>query len=386
MCDEKISIVIPIYNSEQYLKKCVESVLNQTYKNLEVILVDDGSTDDSGKICDYYAAKDERVVIIHQRNQGNNVARKNGVKIANGDYVGFVDSDDWIEPDMYQCMVDNIKKNNADIVSVGFYFEYSNKTEICNDEIDSNLYKIGKDTNKFIESVLLGNTKSRLYSIRWNLCTKLFKRNVISVSQEKVNGVFYGEDMAVTFESYYLADSISVVNKPYYHYRQCNHSITHKKDVMLLSKLNEMYAYMKKLFESKNAGCLIQQELDRYFIRRIDDVMPKVTGSEEIYNIKYLLPYKDKGKKIVLYGAGRIGKDFYKQVINAGMTCYWTDSNWEKIDNSCIISVEEALKKEFDKIVIAIKNEKIVQNVCNELKNKGVPESKIRWDIQTIYD
>ena len=386
MCDEKISIVIPIYNTEQYLDKCVDSVLNQTYKNLEVILVDDGSTDDSGKICDYYAAKDERVVIIHQRNQGNNVARKNGVKIANGDYVGFVDSDDWIEPDMYQCMVDNIKKNNADIVSVGFYLEYSNKTEIYNDEIDSNLYKIGKDTNKFIESVLLGNTKSRLYSIQWNLVTKLFKRNVISVSQEKVNGVFYGEDMAVTFESYYLAESISVINKPYYHYRQCNHSITHKKDVMLLSKLNEMYAYMKKLFESKNAGCLIQQELDRYFIRTINDVMPKVTGSEEIYNIKYLLPYKDKGKKIVLYGAGRIGKDFYKQVINAGMTCYWTDSNWKKIDNSCIISVEEALKKEFDKIVIAIKNEEIVQNVCNELKNKGVPESKIRWDIQTIYD
>lgn len=386
MCDEKISIVIPIYNTEQYLDKCVDSVLNQTYKNLEVILVDDGSTDDSGKICDYYAAKDERVVIIHQRNQGNNVARKNGVKIANGDYVGFVDSDDWIEPDMYQCMVDNIKKNNADIVSVGFYLEYSNKTEIYNDEIDSNLYKIGKDTNKFIESVLLGNTKSRLYSIQWNLVTKLFKRNVISVSQEKVNGVFYGEDMAVTFESYYLAESISVINKPYYHYRQCNHSITHKKDVMLLSKLNEMYAYMKKLFESKNAGCLIQQELDRYFIRTINDVMPKVTGSEEIYNIKYLLPYKDKGKKIVLYGAGRIGKDFYKQVINAGMTCYWTDSNWKKIDNSCIISVEEALKKEFDKIVIAIKNEKIVQNVCNELKNKGVPESKIIWDIQTIYD
>jgi len=386
MCDEKISIVIPIYNTEQYLDKCVDSVLNQTYKNLEVILVDDGSTDDSGKICDYYAAKDQRVVIIHQRNQGNNVARKNGVKIANGDYVGFVDSDDWIEPDMYQCMVDNIKKNNADIVSVGFYLENSNKTEIYNDEIDSNLYKIGKDTNKFIESVLLGNTKSRLYSIQWNLVTKLFKRNVISVSQEKVNGVFYGEDMAVTFESYYLADSISVINKPYYHYRQCNHSITHKKDVMLLSKLNEMYAYMKKLFVSKNAGCLIQQELDRYFIRTIDDVMPKVTGSEEIYNIKYLLPYKDKGKKIVLYGAGRIGKDFYKQVINADMTCYWTDSNWEKIDNSCIISVEEALKKEFDKIVIAIKNEKIVQNVCNELKNKGVPESKIIWDIQTIYD
>ena len=386
MCDEKISIVIPIYNTEQYLDKCVDSVLNQTYKNLEVILVDDGSTDDSGKICDYYAAKDERVVIIHQRNQGNNVARKNGVKIANGDYVGFVDSDDWIEPDMYQCMVDNIKKNNADIVSVGFYLEYSNKTEIYNDEIDSNLYKIGKDTNKFIESVLLGNTKSRLYSIQWNLVTKLFKRNVISVSQEKVNGVFYGEDMAVTFESYYLAESISVINKPYYHYRQCNHSITHKKDVMLLSKLNEMYAYMKKLFESKNAGCLIQQELDRYFIRTINDVMPKVTGSEEIYNIKYLLPYKDKGKKIVLYGAGRIGKDFCKQVINAGMTCYWTDSNWKKIDNSCIISVEEALKKEFDKIVIAIKNEEIVQNVCNELKNKGVPESKIIWDIQTIYD
>ena len=384
--DIVLSIIVPVYNVEKYLDECLESIIKNYDQKIEVILVDDGSKDNSSVLCDEYAKEYNFITVIHKENGGLSDSRNYGMKYATGEYVVFVDSDDWIEPDMYQCMVDNIKKNNADIVSVGFYLENSNKTEIYNDEIDSNLYKIGKDTNKFIESVLLGNTKSRLYSIQWNLVTKLFKRNVISVSQEKVNGVFYGEDMAVTFESYYLADSISVINKPYYHYRQCNHSITHKKDVMLLSKLNEMYAYMKKLFVSKNAGCLIQQELDRYFIRTIDDVMPKVTGSEEIYNIKYLLPYKDKGKKIVLYGAGRIGKDFYKQVINAGMTCYWTDSNWEKIDNSCIISVEEALKKEFDKIVIAIKNEKIVQNVCNELKNKGVPESKIIWDIQTIYD
>lgn len=144
MCDEKISIVIPIYNTEQYLDKCVDSVLNQTYKNLEVILVDDGSTDDSGKICDYYAAKDQRVVIIHQRNQGNNVARKNGVKIANGDYVGFVDSDDWIEPDMYQCMVDNIKKNNADIVSVGFILKIVIKQKSTMTRLTQIYTKLGK--------------------------------------------------------------------------------------------------------------------------------------------------------------------------------------------------------------------------------------------------
>ena len=122
----KISVIIPIYNVEKYLSKCLDSVINQTYKNLEIILINDGSTDKSGDICDYYANKDNRIVAIHQENQGTAVTRNHGLDIAAGDYIGFVDSDDWIEPDMYYTLCNNIIAYNADISVCNFSYVYQN--------------------------------------------------------------------------------------------------------------------------------------------------------------------------------------------------------------------------------------------------------------------
>ena len=116
MCNAKISVIIPVYNREKSLKKCLDSVMGQTYKNLEIILVDDGSKDSSGVICDEYAAGDSRIKVIHQQNAGVAAARNAGLAMATGDYIGWVDSDDWIEPDMYECMLDNAQKYEADIV------------------------------------------------------------------------------------------------------------------------------------------------------------------------------------------------------------------------------------------------------------------------------
>ena len=106
----KISIIIPVYKVENYLERCVQSVLKQTYPNLEIILVDDGSPDNCGTICDNYANENSNVSVIHQKNQGLSAARNNGMKAANGDFFGFVDSDDIIEPDMYERLYKNIEK------------------------------------------------------------------------------------------------------------------------------------------------------------------------------------------------------------------------------------------------------------------------------------
>ena len=108
--DPKISIIIPVYNVEQYLGRCMESVLNQTYKNIEVILIDDGSKDRSSSMCDEWKAKDDRVVVIHQKNAGAGAARNAGLAIANGELIGFVDSDDWIQLNMYETLINAIKK------------------------------------------------------------------------------------------------------------------------------------------------------------------------------------------------------------------------------------------------------------------------------------
>lgn len=116
---ELISVIVPIYRVEKYLEPCIESIINQTYKNLEIILVDDGSDDNCGEICDKYAKIDARIKVIHKKNAGLNNARKSGIKIASGKYIGYVDGDDWIEPDMYETLLRNAVKYNVDVVETG---------------------------------------------------------------------------------------------------------------------------------------------------------------------------------------------------------------------------------------------------------------------------
>ena len=125
-----ISVVVPIYNTEKYLRKCFDSIINQTYKNLQIILVNDGSTDNSGSICDEYAAKDNRIQFIHKNNGGLVSARKAGLKLAIGEYFATVDSDDWIEPNMYEEMLSNLIQTDADFVNTGVIIEKIEGTQI----------------------------------------------------------------------------------------------------------------------------------------------------------------------------------------------------------------------------------------------------------------
>ncbi|EGP5645524.1 glycosyl transferase family 2 [Enterococcus faecium] len=125
MCE--ISIIVPVYKVEPYLRKCVDSILAQTFTDFEVILVDDGSPDNSGKICDEYASKDSRVRVIHKKNGGLSSARNAGIDVARGKYLGFVDSDDYIEKDMYELLYDNIVKEQADLSICGVYDLYANR-------------------------------------------------------------------------------------------------------------------------------------------------------------------------------------------------------------------------------------------------------------------
>lgn len=127
MCE--ISIIVPVYKVEPYLRKCVDSILAQTFTDFEVILVDDGSPDNSGKICDEYASKDSRVRVIHKKNGGLSSARNAGIDVARGKYLGFVDSDDYIEKDMYELLYDNIVKEQADLSICGIYDVYEGKNQ-----------------------------------------------------------------------------------------------------------------------------------------------------------------------------------------------------------------------------------------------------------------
>ena len=138
MC--KVSVIIPIFNTGAFLRRCVESVLGQTLTDIEVILVNDGSTDDSGKICDELAREDSRVIVIHKENEGVSIARNKGIEIAKGEYIGFVDSDDWIEPEMYYSLYNKAKETDSEIVMCDAVTKYDDKE----DEEDT-IYQLNSD-------------------------------------------------------------------------------------------------------------------------------------------------------------------------------------------------------------------------------------------------
>lgn len=216
MENQLISIIVPVYNVERYLKDCIESILAQTYKNFELILVDDGSPDKCGKICDYYGKKDRRIKVIHKLNGGLSDARNAGIEIAKGDYIGFVDSDDFIMPDMYEKLLDACIKYSADISMCGRNIVNENK------DVIGELFVIDKiekyDKKDAIGKLLLWDSCD---SAAWD---KLYKRSIFEEVRYPV-GVM-SEDYAVTARLFANANSIVHVGEPLYNYTQRSNSIT----------------------------------------------------------------------------------------------------------------------------------------------------------------
>jgi len=219
---KKISVVVPVYNVEKYLDRCVESILRQSYKNMEVILVNDGSTDSSGEKCEYYSNLDKRVNVIHKSNGGLSSARNAGLAVCTGDYISFIDSDDWIEQDMYADMMKHVDEFQSDIV-------------ICRK------YRVDESDNKTIESYMKypGDTVMNkvqglayLMSFRgfdMSVCDKLFAKEVIGEIRFPEGKTC--EDSFTTYLYFARADKISYINKPYYNYFYRLSSITRKSSI-----------------------------------------------------------------------------------------------------------------------------------------------------------
>lgn len=212
---DKISVIVPVYNVEKYLKKCVNSILEQTYQNIEVILVDDGSTDKSGLLCDEMRETDNRIRVIHKENGGLSSARNAGIEKAEGDYLGFIDSDDYIERDMFETLIKAIKRTEKDIACCGrivdIFGEYSNVEFALNHETEYS-------TVEAIREVLL------LEKIDVSACDKLYKRelfNQMTYPEGKIS-----EDAAVIFDILEKSNGVVHVGKPFYHYVFRNNSIT----------------------------------------------------------------------------------------------------------------------------------------------------------------
>ena len=234
-----ISIIVPVYKVEKYLKKCVDSITNQTYKNLEIILVDDGSPDNCGKICDDYAKSDSRIVVFHKKNGGLSSARNYGIKHAKGDFISFVDSDDWINKDMYLSLYEDIKNNDADIACCDI-IRVKNENDILKSAIKTTkIYEQSEYIKKYMK---IGSQTCEYYAVN-----KLYKRNLLTEEQYPLD--LTSEDVLGTYKAILKANKIVVSDLIGYYYRINNQSITGQfssKDYDLITIWNMVLEYTKK--------------------------------------------------------------------------------------------------------------------------------------------
>lgn len=228
-----ISIIVPVYNAEKYLVKCLDSLVSQTYNNIEILLINDGSKDNSGNICDEFAQKDNRVRVVHKENGGVSSARNIGLDIAQGEYIGFVDSDDWVEPDMYECLYSFIVGNGADVSICKF----SNKDE----RIEQQNYT---ETIEFdAKSAILEMHKDGLFA--GHLCNKLFKIKLFEGLRFDEQITIY-EDMLLVWDLFYRSKKIIFGKTEKYHY--------------ILNNNSAMYGKICESYFSVRKACLLMRE------------------------------------------------------------------------------------------------------------------------------
>ena len=216
----KISVIVPIYNVERYLRECVDSILAQTYTNIEIILVNDGSLDRCGDICDEYARKDNRIVVINKENGGLSDARNAGIDIASGEYLHFIDSDDWVEADMLEVLYHNLVKHDADISCCGYFYSYVNSNKPLNDKDEIIIF----NNKQAIEQILLDKYKT----MPTIAPCKLYKRYIFNEIRYPFGK--HHEDEFVIVDVLSKAHIIVIDTTPKYYYRQRKGSIVRGAD------------------------------------------------------------------------------------------------------------------------------------------------------------
>mgnify|MGYP001860306502 CR=1 FL=1 len=245
----KISVIVPVYNAEKYLSDCIDSILNQTLKEFELILINDGSTDNSLQICREKAAKDSRIKIINKKNEGQGYARNIGIDSAKGEFITFVDSDDYIDNEAYEKMYELCKKYHADYCVTPF----SIKSNIKKDEIK--IYEGREIKNKILIDLLGNYPQNSIGSVIGpSVCTKLFNSKIIKDNKIKFisERQYSSEDNIFNINYILFSNKVVMYNKNFYHYRNVDNSFSHRYRDEYLKKINNMYIYIRdNLFQGK---------------------------------------------------------------------------------------------------------------------------------------
>lgn len=377
-----ISIIVPVYNIKDYIERCLYSICNQTYREIEIIVIDDGSTDESGQICDRHALKDSRIKVIHKHNEGLVVARKRGIQQASGEYIAYVDGDDWIEPNMIERLYKTLIENDVNIVMCGRFEDTGDTHKAVYHGVSEGRYGKQELINKVYPNMIVNGSFFE-WGIFPGLWDKLFKREIIEEYQMSVDDrLTMGEDAACVYPALLNANSIYVLHECLYHYRQTTTSmVKHNSDIELQRKrFNILYNSVKDSFEKyKEIYDLREQWLEYVLFLMVPRADVLYRGIE---NLSYLFPFPKvkKGSNIVIYGMGTYGQILYKYVKMTDfcnvLAC--VDRNYKELSKQGlpVVSPAEISKINYDAIVVASSFAKIREAIYKDLCIK-YPKEKV---------
>lgn len=372
---EKISVIVPVYNAEVYLEKCIQSIISQTYENLEIILVNDGSRDGSGEICKKYAAKDDRIIFIEQGNEGPVQARKSGITYATGKFIGFVDADDYIDIDMYEKLFSIISSKEIDIVHSGWMEESVNKVP--------EEFKIEGDVCWNMEQYILNPKSEQMMSP--SMCTKLYRSDLLKKCYAKMSRhQTLGEDWTLFALCMCEGAKIYSVSETYYHYTLRKNSLSHKKEKENYKAALGFCDSIKQVIQNYGLYDELEDQVNRFYNKQIIDALRK--NIENKFSVQRFLLSDIKryvGKNIVIYGAGEVGIDYYAQLSRYSecKIVAWVDQQDDKYhyDQYKVEKVEAIRDKEYDYIIIANNDKSVADNIKEKLFLLGVDVNKVVW-------
>lgn len=378
-----LSIIIPVYNAESDLSRCIKSVCRQLYRNLQIILVDDGSTDLSGKLCDEFANEDKRIEVYHIKNSGSVKARKVGLKYAKGSYIGFVDADDYIDEDMYEIMMGKACETHAELIQCAYYCE-TKYTSTCAYSSKDGTYNIKDCKNKFISEGLLLHTNSDIY-ISNTIWSKLFVAKLIIECFNKLSDdQQYGEDLMCVCMCLLKIKRMSFIAKPYYHYTVKEASLSHGNALSLIEDEINVFIKIRDILMDNGCYGANRESLLVHAKNNFTHLIQEI-DCNQIKNVCYAFPEISRliNKNIVIYGFGRVGMQYYEQICKyqqcniVGVA----DKNYHEYDYDfvTVISAEQLLTLEFDILLIAVKNERLANSIRKDLIKIGINANKILW-------
>ncbi len=374
-----------MYNSREYLKRCADSLKRQGNLDYELVFVDDGSTDGSLELAEELLGKDENVQIIHKSHSGIAETRYIGVKATNSEYVTFIDSDDWIEDDAYDKLIQIVDEYKLDMIAWSYVMEGDINPREIKHLYDDGLYAKDKIINVIVPNMM---HDARINDRRFDpsLCCKIMRRDIyFEIANDDMGGVSLGEDAMISYPAIFICEKLFITNTSYYHYMIHDNSCVRSNVNQKYEELEKFNIKIRKIFENLGVSHMMSEQVDNYMRVFLEYLFSKQYGFH-ITPIRYHFPYEllERGMAIAVYGAGDVGESYVSDVIRSGIVSIsvWVDKKYKEKRTCCGIApmpVDSLSETKFDKIVIAIMNKNVADEIKREL-TKSFPENQIIWE------